>query len=365
MVAKFSPSALTKRQPQDGFVDIYRNTSVPTYKLQFNPKDKTPKYKQIVQSVITDIERGVLKNNEQLPSISELSVEYYLARDTVEKAYRELREHGYIISVQGKGYYVQTNTTPKLKILLIFNKLSSYKKIIYYAFLKALGDKATVDLQIHHYSAFHFREIIEKNLGKYNYYVVMPHFTQDLDKADYMRVLETIPTNELVLLDRDVLELANAPLTVYQNFDKDICESLENAQDLLAKYQRMVLIMPGDGNHPIEIAHGFRSFCVNYNKEFSIKESACHERLQSGTAYVVIEETDLSEVVKKARQSKYELGNEIGIISFNETTLKELLNITVVTTDFEAMGYTAASLLLDNKRIKVKNPFYMIRRGSL
>ncbi|GAB3785607.1 GntR family transcriptional regulator [Spirosoma horti] len=365
MIAKLTSPGPGRRQPYGDLVDVYSNAFSPAYKLQFNPKDKTPKYKQIVQSVITDIERGVLKNNEQLPSISELSVEYYLARDTVEKAYRELRERGYITSVQGKGYYVQTNMDAKIKILLVFNKLSSYKKIIYYAFLKALGDKATVDLQIHHYNACHFQEIIAKNLGKYNYYVVMPHFTQDLDKADYMRVLASIPSNELVLLDKDVSDLAGSPLSVHQNFDKDICGALENAQDLLDKYNRMVLILPSDGNYPVEIAHGFRSFCINYNKEFSIKENATHEHLQEGTAYVVVEETDLSEVVKKARQSNYELGHDVGVISFNETTLKELLNITVITTDFEAMGYTAASLLLDNKRIKVKNPFYMIRRGSL
>ena len=72
------------------------------YKLQLNPNDKTPKYKQIVRSIITDIERTVLKKNEQLPSISELSEEYYLARDTVEKAYRELKEQGFITAVQGK-----------------------------------------------------------------------------------------------------------------------------------------------------------------------------------------------------------------------------------------------------------------------
>lgn len=344
---------------------MYSNDSTPLYKLQFNPKDKTPKYKQIVQSIIRDIERGVLKSNEQLPSISELSVDYYLARDTVEKAYRELRERGYITSVQGKGYYVQVTTAPKLKILLIFNKLSSYKKIIYYSFLKALGDKATVDLQIHHYSAQYFKEIIDKNLGKYNYYVVMPHFTQDLDKANYLRVLETIPPDELVLLDKDVPELTSAPLTIYQNFAKDICDTLENAQDLLAKYNRMVLMLPGDGNYPADIAHGFRTFCINYRKEFAIKENALDENLQTGTAYVVIEETDLSELVKKVRQSTYALGQDIGIISFNETTLKELLNITVITTDFEAMGYTAATLLLDKQRLKVKNPFHMIRRGSL
>ena len=346
-------------------LDVYPNPCVRIYQLQFNPRDKTPKYKQIVQSIITDIGRGVLRKGEQLPSISELSIEYYLARDTVEKAYRELRERGYITSVQGKGYYVQADDALKLKILLVFNKLSSYKKIIYYAFLKALGDRANVDLQIHHYSAQHFQEIIEENLGKYNYYVVMPHFTQDLDKSNYLKVLETIPSNQLVLLDKDVPELPGTFLSVHQNFDKDIREALETAQDLLAKYSRMVLVLPSDGNYPVEIARGFRSFCINANKEFVIKENALNEQLQAGTAYVVVEEMDLSELVKKVRQSTFTLGREIGMISFNETTLKELLNITVVTTNFEAMGYTTGALLLDNKRIKVKNPFYMIRRGSL
>ncbi|OIN58304.1 GntR family transcriptional regulator [Arsenicibacter rosenii] len=363
MIAKPTYTGRSRNQTV-GFVDTY-NPSVGMYKLQFNPFDKTPKYKQIVQSVITDIERGVLKKGDQLPSISELSVEYYLARDTVEKAYRELRERGYITSVQGKGYYIQTNDTNKLKVLLIFNKLSSYKKLIYYAFINALGDRATVDLQIHHYNARHFKDIIEKNLGKYNYYVVMPHFTQELDKANYMDVLEMIPANELVLLDKDIPDLSGNCLSVFQNFEKDIFNALETAQDLLNRYKRMVLILPSDGNYPDEIARGFRSFCIVHDKQFAVKENAMDEALEASTAYVTVEETDLAELVKKVRQSSFLLGREIGLISFNETTLKDLLGITVITTDFEHMGRTAATLLLDKQRVKVKNPFYMIRRGSL
>lgn len=336
------------------------------YKLQFKPFDKTPKYKQIVQSIITDIERGALRKDDQLPSISELSAEYYLARDTVEKAYRELRERGFCTSVQGKGYYVQAPDNKKLKILLVFNKLSSYKKIIYYAFLQALGDKATVDLQIHHYSASLFQEIIEKNLGKYNYYVVMPHFTQDLEKADFRNVLQSIPANELVLLDKDLPDLNRPCLTVYQDFDKDIFSALEGTLDLLEKYQRMVLVLPSVGNnYPVEITWGFRTFCINYGKEFLVKESANNEVMEPGTAYVVVETTDLAELIKKVRQTHYLLGREIGILSFNSSTLKELLGITVITTDFEAMGRTAAELLLEKQQVKVKNPFYTIRRGSL
>lgn len=335
------------------------------YKLQLNPNDKTPKYKQIVRSIVADIERMVLKKNEQLPSISELSEEYYLARDTVEKAYRELKEQGFITSVQGKGFYVNGKEHSKMRILLIFNKLSSYKKIIYYAFLKVLGEKATVDLQIHHYNARIFEEIIEKNLGKYNYYVIMPHFFPEADKTLALKTIEKIPAEELVFLDKDLPEYPNPILSVYQDFENDIFDALESAYDLLEKYQRLVLIFPSDGNYPKEIVKGFRFFCINSQKEYIIKENAFDEILQPKTAYVVVEETDLAELIKKIRQTNYTIGEDIGIVSFNETTLKELLEITVITTDFETMGRTAAALLLDKKQIKVKNPFYIIRRKSL
>ena len=335
------------------------------YTPQLKPLDKMPKYKQIVQSVIADIERGVLKNGDQLPSISELSIEHYLARDTVEKAYRELRERGFITSVQGKGYYVQARGSDKLKILLVFNKLSSYKKEIYYAFLETLGDRATVDLQIHHYNLGLFQEIIERSLGKYNYYVVMPHFTLDSDKELYRSILASIPPQELVLLDRDVPELQAECPRVFQDFDKDIFNALVNLQDLLAKYERLTLILPSDANHPEALPWGFRSFCLSRNKEFSVVENAKNEILEAGTAYVVIRETDLVELVKKVRQTSFLQGREIGIISFNETPLKELLGMTVITTDFAAMGRTAATLLLEKQRVKVHNPFYTIRRGSL
>lgn len=335
------------------------------YRLQFKPTDKTPKYKQIVQSVIMDIERGVLKKDEQLPSISELSGDYDLARDTVERAYRELRQRGFLTSVQGKGYYVQTNAEAKLKILLVFNKLSSYKKRIYYAFIEALGDRAIVDLQIHHYNVRLFEEIIERSLGKYNYYVVMPHFTLATPKEDYLRVINLIPPQELVLLDKDVPELRQPCLSVFQDFNRDIGGALDELAPELIRYPRMTMILPSDDNFPVEIDRGFRQFCLYNDKQYAVKENALDEVLTSGTAYVVVRETDLVELVKKVRQTSFLLGREIGIITFNETPLKELLNMTVITTDFEGMGRTAAEMLLSQQRVKVKNPFYTIRRGSL
>ena len=247
----------------------------------------------------------------------------------------------------------------------MFNKLSSYKKEIYYAFLEALGSRATVDLQIHHYSAELFRQIIAANLGRYNYYVVMPHFTYTTPPEAYLRVLRSIPAAELVLLDKDVPALGTGCLAVYQDFARDIGGALDSAAAELAKYPRMRLILPSDENFPVEIDQGFRHFCTYNDKEFAVRENARDEVLEAGTCYVVLRETDLVELVKKVRQTPYLLGREIGIISFNETPLKELLGMTVITTDFHHMGRTAATLLLAGKREQVRNPFYMIRRGSI
>ncbi|MDJ1495684.1 GntR family transcriptional regulator [Cytophagaceae bacterium DM2B3-1] len=335
------------------------------YRLQINPEEKTPKYKQIVSSVIHDIGKGILKRGDHLPSINYVSEEYYLGRDTVEKAYRELKELGYISSVAGKGFYVEGAPANKIRVLLVMNKLSSYKKIVYYSFLKALGDKATVDLHIHHYNAALFREIIEKNLGKYHYYVVIPHFYENIDKVDIQQTLEQIPRDELILLDKDLPEVKGEIISVYQDFEKDIYQALETGEDLLKKYERVVLVFPSDGNYPQEIARGFKLYCIHYQKKFAIIENAMDEKITSSTAYIVIEETDLAEIIKKIRQTPYEVGKEVGLVSFNDATLKELLSITVITTDFETMGRTAAALLLDKKKLRIKTPFSMIRRQSL
>ncbi|GAB3298323.1 GntR family transcriptional regulator [Hymenobacter tenuis] len=335
------------------------------YKIRLQPQDKTPKYKQLVQAVILDIEQGVLKSGEQLPSISEVSMGLDVARDTVEKAYRELRERGFITSVQGKGYYAQPNGPQKIKILLIFNKLSSYKKAIYYAFLEAVGDAAAVDLQIHHYDAQVFQEIIDQNLGKYQYYVVMPHFALGTSQEAYYSVLHKIPAQQLVLLDKDLPDLPHKCLRVFQDFNEDIFQALEKLREKLANYSQLVLLLPSDANQPEELSWGFRRYCELHHLEFSIIDSATQEEPVKGRAYVVIRETDLVELVKKTRLTGLQLGHDVGILSFNDTSLKELLGITVISTDFAAMGRTAATLLLQQQITTVSNPFYTIQRGSL
>jgi hypothetical protein len=98
----------------------------------------------------------------------------------------------------------------KLKVLLVFNKLSSYKKVIYDSLVDGLSKKVKIDLHIHHYSTPLFKEIMEENLGKYQYYVIMPHFVSNANRSDYIKIIKKIPPDELMLLDKNLPELGKS-----------------------------------------------------------------------------------------------------------------------------------------------------------
>lgn len=338
-----------------------------SFTLHLDHDAKTPKYKQIVKSVISSIERGVLKQDDQLPSINELSEEYYLARDTVEKAYKELKALGVIDSVRGKGFYILNEKPKQMRVLLVMNKLSAYKKAVYEGFVSTLGDRATVTLHIHHGNVRVFDDIMKESLGHYHYYVIMPHFYDEADRVAVLSMLKKIAPKELILLDREFSDFSGEYASVYQDFTDDIYGALESGVDLLDKYQEIVLVFPQDVKYPPEIVRGFRNFCAHYHKQGRIIAKASDEEELKGHAYVVLEDSDLAELVKKTRLQSLVLGEEVGIVSFNDTPLKEVLanGITVISTNHSQMGRTAAELILKGKVMHVKNPFGLIRRGSL
>ncbi|HTN19661.1 MAG TPA: GntR family transcriptional regulator [Pelobium sp.] len=332
--------------------------------IKIKNESSTTKFMQIVDSIVKGIDSGEIKRNTRLPSITVFSKRYGISRDTVEKAYKKLVEKGYLIAIKGKGNYVLDRQDSRLRILLIFNKLSSYKKIIYDTFLETLGSNARVDLYIHHYNPDVLREIIDENLDCYNHYVIMPHFFHDVNEDDYLAVLNAIPADKLLLLDRN-LNLDKEVSAVYQDFKSDIYIALKESIGLTQKYNRITVVFPKHSNHPIELNGGVMKFCLETEKQFEVVNSTQKELIKPGSAYILLTESDLAVLIKQCRQLGLQLGKDVGVLSFNETVLKELLDITVVTTDFEKMGRIAASLLLENRVDQVKNPFYMIQRNSL
>lgn len=326
----------------------------------------TPKYLQVVNAVVEDIEAGILKLGERVPSINETSEMYYLSRDTIEKAYRVLRKRGVISSVKGKGCYIsKTFSADKIRVLLVFNKLSVYKKAVYYSILQSLGEEAVVDLHIHHFDGKICEKLIQDNLGKYHYYVIMPHFTTHVEAA--AQVIKKIPEDKLVLLDKNLDTYKGSCAAVYQDFERDIRTALHSGKDLLRKYNRFVLVYPKEVAYPMEIVRGFCQFCRETSMEHAVVSTIEEAPLVPGTAYIVLEESDLADLVQEARSLGMALGEKIGLVSYNDTPLKKLLDngITVISTDHERMGEVAGYLMKHKLREKVHNPFTLIRRKSL
>ena len=322
---------------------------------------------EVVSKLQQQIASGKLKKGDKILSINECSNEYFLSRDTVQKAYDILEQRGIICAIKGKGFYInRSDVAAKYRILLLFNKISNYKKQIYNSFIETMGENAVVDLKIHHCNAQVLESLIIDNWYDYNYFVIMPHFYENIAKA--YELIQKIPAEKLIILDKDLSYVNKKYAAVYQDFRNDIVEALESGLKIIKKYHKLILVHPKIVPYPFEIVTGFRNFCMqnNFNYEVlnEIKPNTIIERY---AAYIVIEETDLVQLIKNCKSQKLKIGKNAGIISYNETPLKEILinGITVISTDHAKMGETAARLILENKQEKVKNPFTLIVRKSL
>ena len=113
---------------------------------------------------------GKYKSDCTLPSINKLSREYQVSRDTVFKAFIDLKDRGIIDSTPGKGYYVTNKLT---NILLLLDEYSPFKYSLYNSFIKKLSINYKVDLLFHQYNERLFNTILRESIGRYNKYIVM------------------------------------------------------------------------------------------------------------------------------------------------------------------------------------------------
>jgi DNA-binding transcriptional regulator YhcF (GntR family) len=326
----------------------------------------TPKYLQLANCIIKAIREKKIQENEVMPSINELSFEFEISRDTAEKGYKYLKNRGILGSVPGKGYYVKTTElSQKLKIFLLFNKLSSHKKIIYDSFVAALGDLAAIDFYIYNNDYLFFKQLISQQKDNYTHYVIIPHFWDGGENVH--EIINTLPKEKLVLLDKMVPGVTGKYGAVYENFEKDIYTALEQANEQLGKYDTIKIIFPEYTYHPNEILDGFYKYCQQFAFNYKVVRDIETETIREGEVYINLMENDLVVLIEKILAAKLKVGKQVGVISYNETPLKKIIlnGITTISTDFHMMGEKAAQLILEQSTEHVEAPFYLTLRASL
>lgn len=78
--------------------------------IQLDFGDRRPLYEQICDKLKELIISGALAENEKIPSVRELALSLAINPNTIQKAYKELENEGYIYSQKAKGNFVSPKT---------------------------------------------------------------------------------------------------------------------------------------------------------------------------------------------------------------------------------------------------------------
>ena len=84
-------------------------------KIIINSSSMVPIYEQIVAQVKAQIVAGDLKENDILPSVRGLAKDLKISALTVKKAYDNLEQDGFTVTVHGKGTYVAAANPERMK----------------------------------------------------------------------------------------------------------------------------------------------------------------------------------------------------------------------------------------------------------
>lgn len=332
--------------------------------IKIDSKATKPIYKQIQDCIIDGIIAGKISRHQKLPSINQISDKLDLSRDTVVKAYYQLRDKGIIASTHGKGFYIfSTNTKQNLKIFLLFNEMNEYKKVLYNSLMSNFHRNVIVDTFFHNHNPKIFERLILDNIGNYNHFIIIPTFYKYEKKI--LKTLKQIPPDRLLILDRPMKKLDCA--MIYQNFESDIFYGMEKAKEYLMKYKRITGIFTEKTLHPVEATEGMKRFCEKYDFKFRLIDKINSRMLNENEVYFTFQNEDLIKLLSFAKKKKLQPGKDLGVISYNDSQLKEVIRdgISVISTDFKSMGKTAAELILKQKRDQISNPFYFKARNSI
>ncbi|GGE18491.1 GntR family transcriptional regulator [Psychroflexus salis] len=329
--------------------------------IHVNQKSNLPKYRQIIKSLEYALLNGHLKKGDKLPSLNKIKTQHSVSRDTVLMAFNELKNRGIINSIVGKGYFVSSEDVAiTQKVFVLFDELNAFKEDLYNALLDGLGKNVQVDVYFHHFNKKFFDQIIYENIGDYSFYVIMP-----ANLLNTQQSISQLQTEKVFILDQIHEEHQKYP-AVFQNFENDVFEGLQQIEKHIQKYEQFNLLF-NEAKQPKGILTGFEKFCETYQIPFHIHTENMEISIQKNQAYLVLEDKSLIKIIKQMKTKGFEFVKDIGLVSYNDSLLKEVLEggITTISTDFKFMGKQLAELITNQQKKQIANPSKLSLRKSI
>lgn len=317
------------------------------------------KVKSLADGISNAILQGRLREGDNLRSINEASQHYGVSRDTVFKAYNELKKRGLIDSTAAKGYFVTGEVN---HVLLLLDTYSPFKQKLYNRFVAKLPEGYKVDLLFHQYNPRLFETIVRESIGKYSSYVIMNISNDELAES-----LKLIPTSKLLLLDFGAFDKAGYSY-ICQDFDQAIYDCLCECEPLLQKYRKLTLIFPEENSHPVSTIEFFKRFSIDKHFEFTVlRNDKEWSGAEKDTVYICITADDMVKVIKDADEKSLKVGSDVGMIVYNDNPVLEVIKdgITAFSIDFGWMGEKAAEFVVEKKEVHEYLTTKVVTRSSL
>lgn len=294
-----------------------------------------PKYMQVVNLIISDIENGIFKEGEIIPSINETSSDFYISRDTVEKAYRILKDMGVICSVRGKGYFVASRQGKcDKKVLIISNEFSEDVRMV--SQVLSHFDCTGTGIQIH----FHvgnpdlLKNTISSYFGVYDYYVVLSDISRHDQKMK--EAVELIPSGKVVFIQK--YQSCNNNGFAYFVYNRSkVLLWLEENKSKFKSYEH-IWMCSSESTFFSEMYNLFVDFFLDNQISFSVYSDVHSLSIKSGNVYIAGNEEELSAILKLTGESQdLKIGKEISLISLKKTVIGDIFagGITSLGVDYQ------------------------------
>jgi len=323
-----------------------------------NHNSEIPKFQQLVDAVVNALAENKMHEGDQLPSVNVICQTYKLSRDTVFKAYGILKEQGVIESVPNKGYFIAKEGR---KVFLFLDTFKAYKEVLYGEFVKNLNKDTIADVHFHHYNIDLFKKLITESRGRYSKYIIMP-----FDHDEVAEIVGSLPPEKTLIIDWNT-NIKKVKNKLYQNFSDPVYEALHEADHLISKYKRKIMVYPSFTYHPRITADRFEQYCQS--KAYDHLRLTNEEELsvRAGDMYFSVSDRMLGHILEQCKERKLEPGVDVGILSYNETPMKKFIykGISVISTDFKLMGQKAAAFASNDMEMDFCVPTKIFFRESL
>jgi len=247
--------------------------------------------------------------------------------------------------------------------MLIIDRFSTYKQMLFSQILKEFGPESEVNIFFHHFNQNILKSLIKDNLGEYSHYILIPFEHPEIEES-----LSLLPEKNTYLIDIQPKNFKRAYCGVHQDFENDIYNILNEIKPKTLNYKSLQLINQKRDKHDIPslISKGFTQFCKENKIGHNIIEALQNLEPIKGIGYIVVDDNDLVDLIIQCNKSSLKPGRDIGIISYNESPLKQVIStgISVISTDFIQMGTIVAKMLKEDRHECIKNPFLFVDRGS-